>query len=110
MLGVFVFVANWRIVVFRRLVSRGGMLCLSRMRRTLWLKVSEIKGRLSVSGVGRLFCSDVRLGFFVFFSWIQEWEYPLPGHTVSKSYDSASKDFVASFASRSHCCFGSVSW
>ena len=33
-----------------------------------------------------------------------------PGHTVSKSYDSASKDFVASFASRSHGCFGSVSW
>ena len=53
------------------------MLCLSRMRRTLWLKVSEIKGRLSVSGVGRLFCWDVRLGFFVFFLWIQEWGYPL---------------------------------
>ena len=33
-----------------------------------------------------------------------------PGHTVSKSYDSASKDFVASFASRSHCSFGSASW
>ena len=33
-----------------------------------------------------------------------------PGDTVSKSYDSASKDFVASFASRSHCCLGSVSW
>ena len=55
MLGVFVFVASWRIVVFCRLVSRAGMLCLSRMRRTLWLKVSEIKGRLSVSAVGRLF-------------------------------------------------------
>ena len=35
-----------------------------------------------------------------------------PGHsdTVSKSYDSASKDFVGSFASRSQCCFGSASW
>ena len=58
MLGVFVFVASWRIVVFRRLVSRAGMLCPSRMRRTLWLNVSEIKGRLSVSGVGRLFCKQ----------------------------------------------------
>ena len=55
MLGVFVFGASWRFV-FRRLVSRAGMLCLSRIRRMLWLKVSEIKGRLSVSGVGRLFC------------------------------------------------------
>ena len=33
-----------------------------------------------------------------------------PSHTVSKSYDSASKDFVASFASWSHCCFVSASW
>ena len=32
------------------------------------------------------------------------------GHAVSKSYDSASKGFVALFASRSHCCFGSASW
>ena len=43
MLGVFVFVASWRIVVLRRLVSRAGMLCLTH----LWSIKLSLKMRVS---------------------------------------------------------------
>ena len=61
---------------------------------------------------GAISCPDFVRGYLegLIQEWLEHLERLGPGHTVSKSYDSASKDFVASFASRSHCCFGSISW
>ena len=74
--------------------------CCSRQERPRWKSVCDRAARFSAAAAAvaaakkRNSCSRVTpaLG---------------PSHTVSKSHDSVSKDFVTSFASRLHWCFGS---